>query len=172
MTVTTNPAQSRFQVGPVASAPFPSKCICCGAVDRDVVDFGVTYDFEGAVLLCVSCMAEGALKIGFVSGVTYHEALNLADRVTKNLDRAVALIKEFQGDLNDTVSDLVVRVDDALTSSPSNDGVDFDEKLLEYSAALNRTGQEDSGTDGQDAGAVSFEGSDDLPSSPSSSIFS
>lgn len=171
MTVTTNPAQSRFQVGPVASAPFPSKCICCGAVDRDVVDFGVTYDFEGAVLLCVSCMAEGALKIGFVSGVTYHEALNLADKVTKNLDRAVALIKEFQGDLNDTVSDLVVRIDDTLTSSPSNDGVDTNEESQSDNATPDGTGQADNGTDGQNAGTVSFKGSDDLPSSPSS-IFS
>lgn len=44
----------------------PGFCICCGSVERPVVDFGIEVDYEalgfGALLLCVSCVTQAALR--------------------------------------------------------------------------------------------------------------
>ena len=52
----------------------PAKCACCGAVDRPVVDFDMTIQFYGAVLLCVSCLGNAAQLIDMVPAVELHAA--------------------------------------------------------------------------------------------------
>ena len=59
---------SRFQLLPLPVVS-PGKCACCGAPDRPVVDFGMTIQFYGAVLLCVTCMTEAAAVIDMVPAV-------------------------------------------------------------------------------------------------------
>lgn len=50
-------AMSRFRyVEP--PFPLPGKCAVCGNVKRPVVDFGASVEPYGAVLLCISCVAE------------------------------------------------------------------------------------------------------------------
>ena len=59
------PLNSRFQTysSPMSS---PGKCSVCGAVDRPVVDFGVTIQYYGAVVFCFVCMTEAARVIDMV----------------------------------------------------------------------------------------------------------
>lgn len=44
----------------------PGHCICCGAVDRPVLEFGVDVDFDhlgyGRLMLCVTCIKQAASK--------------------------------------------------------------------------------------------------------------
>jgi len=56
---------SRFQLYPSPVAA-PGKCAICGAVNRPVVDFGMTVEFYGAVLFCVECMESAARTIDMV----------------------------------------------------------------------------------------------------------
>ena len=81
-----NKPTDRFQLTdkPMVS---PAKCACCGAPDRAVVDFGMTLQFYGAVLLCVTCLAEAARIIGMVPGTVLAEAelsatQSLSDQLT------------------------------------------------------------------------------------------
>lgn len=60
-----SPLNSRFQTYPVPMAS-PGKCSVCGSVDRPVVDFGLTVEFYGAVVICVLCLTEAARNIQMV----------------------------------------------------------------------------------------------------------
>lgn len=57
--------QSKFQVLDKPTI-HPGFCICCGSVERPVVDFGIEVDYEalgfGALLLCISCVTQAALR--------------------------------------------------------------------------------------------------------------
>lgn len=56
---------SRFQVLERPTV-YPGICICCGSVNRPVVNFGVQIDYEregyGALLLCEFCCKQAASK--------------------------------------------------------------------------------------------------------------
>lgn len=41
----------------------PGKCAVCGAVNKPVVDFGMTLDYYGAVQLCGDCISEAYLLL-------------------------------------------------------------------------------------------------------------
>lgn len=47
---------------------FPGKCAVCGTVERPVVDFGMTLDYYGAVLLCVECLTSAYNTVQLVMG--------------------------------------------------------------------------------------------------------
>lgn len=47
---------------------FPGKCAVCGTVERPVVDFGMTLDYYGAVLLCVECVTSAYNTVQLVMG--------------------------------------------------------------------------------------------------------
>jgi hypothetical protein len=43
--------------------PAPGHCLSCGSNGVDCIDSGVNRDFYGALLLCVPCFRDGALRI-------------------------------------------------------------------------------------------------------------
>jgi len=45
----------RFRVVPANQLPQPGKCLGCGNDQKPCLDFGLTVDFVGAVLLCEVC---------------------------------------------------------------------------------------------------------------------
>jgi len=65
----TDPSPSevngRFKVLP-GPANLPGSCGCCGAVNREVVDFGLDIRFFGTLYLCKDCLTEAASRIGMV----------------------------------------------------------------------------------------------------------
>lgn len=50
----------RFHVIPANRLPSPAKCWCCGSSTRPCIDWGSDIQFMGAVLLCITCVAEAA----------------------------------------------------------------------------------------------------------------
>ena len=56
---------SRFQLLP-SPVVAPGKCAVCGVAEGPVVDFGMTVEFYGAVLLCVTCMVEASRVVDMV----------------------------------------------------------------------------------------------------------
>lgn len=70
-----NKPQSKFQL--ITETQLPHKCLACGkdATGRNkFVDFGVSFDYEGAIYICEDCAAEIAMLLGFES-VANSEAL-------------------------------------------------------------------------------------------------
>lgn len=59
-------AQSKFRVLDRPQA-LPGSCLSCGAVNRPVVDFGVSADFEhlgyGVVYLCTDCVVQAYMRM-------------------------------------------------------------------------------------------------------------
>lgn len=53
-------ASDRFHIIPENRLPSPAKCWCCGATKRPCVDWGSDVQYMGAVLLCITCLAEAA----------------------------------------------------------------------------------------------------------------
>ena len=53
-------ASDRFVIISNTRLPNPAKCWCCGAGDRDCVDWGADIAFQGAILICVVCLAEAS----------------------------------------------------------------------------------------------------------------
>lgn len=102
----------------------PGKCACCGSVERPVVDFGMTIEFYGAVLLCVTCLAEAGQIVGLVPVEQLREAQeSLAQSTEETLrqERKVTITYEQRDSLTLAIrglSDLI------LSLSPSDDSVD------------------------------------------------
>ena len=64
MTVQTSLSKFRWLERPAA---LPAKCIACGAVNKPVIDFGMSFDRYGAVYFCEDCIQEAARVFGFIS---------------------------------------------------------------------------------------------------------
>lgn len=64
--MTAQPSLSRMQV---LDRPYllPGKCVCCGTVDRPVVDLGMSLDRYGVVYFCEDCIGEAARQFGYSS---------------------------------------------------------------------------------------------------------
>lgn len=77
--------------------PSPAKCWSCGSVSRDCIDFGVDIGFQGAVLLCVLCVAEAATALPRQQKIDFE----------KNALRAkVKKAEEILSDLRRSLSDV------------------------------------------------------------------
>lgn len=57
----------RFKIVSAGNLPAPGKCVVCGTVERDCLDFGLDIDYFGAVLLCATCMGEAATVMGLTA---------------------------------------------------------------------------------------------------------
>lgn len=79
--------------------PSPSKCVCCGDGDRDCIDFGLTLQFYGAVLLCVTCVAQAIRTWGpqldAASLADYNELLSENITLKNKLSQLPALEEEL-----------------------------------------------------------------------------
>jgi hypothetical protein len=58
-----------MQLLPPGTAPFPSKCIVCGTVQRPLIMFDVVQDWTGRLLICNECLADAATKYVNVTDV-------------------------------------------------------------------------------------------------------
>jgi len=122
----TNPAAARFQLVPISMTALPAKCAVCGSVERDVVDFSMSVEDYGAVLLCISCVAAAAQLIKYVSSENVEKVEAEKELILKNLTSAVAVLREFVGELNESISDAISDVDSALTGSSVQPDLDFE----------------------------------------------
>jgi hypothetical protein len=47
-----------FHVIPVGLLPNPGTCSICGSNQRDCLDWGITVEYFGAILICVECVRD------------------------------------------------------------------------------------------------------------------
>jgi len=163
----TNPAQSRFQIIPAGSAPYPNKCAVCGSVERDLIDFGLTFDFEGAVMFCTDCCAELASKIGWIKPQQYLEAVKEAANIRTNLDRAVAEVTRFVNVFVDSSNALGTSVDLLLKSPAIVDATEPKQDFIPIFGSPGEEGPASYGSDGQDDRNAGDEGPVSVPASSS-----
>lgn len=86
--------------------PAPGHCLSCGSTGVDCIDSGVSKDFYGALLLCLDCFRDGALKI---------PQLELFDETLHN--NMVAELEEkleWRENLEPTIAKLELDLDTAL----------------------------------------------------------
>jgi hypothetical protein len=112
-----NPAAEKVQVTerPMAA---PAKCVVCGAVDRPVVDFGMSLDFYGAILFCVDCMGSIAYAIGYAPVAAVELREKDAQAIFDNQDAVVQMLNEKAAEINDITAGLSRSIDDILRAGP------------------------------------------------------
>jgi hypothetical protein len=95
--------------------PSPGICRTCGSNQRACVDFGVTFDYEGAVLFCVQCLQQLRFidELGFIDRSTVDGVIQAnMDLMLK--DTALDLLRK---ELRDGVVAVLDRYDTAVTDS-------------------------------------------------------
>jgi hypothetical protein len=103
--MTTNPAQSRFQILQLPPS-FPGKCAVCGAVDRPVIDFKMELEYYGGVFFCITCMEEAATKIDYVPVATLFKVTDELKAATAGVEAAYQSIMDFLGTTNESFASL------------------------------------------------------------------
>lgn len=98
---------------------FPGKCAVCGTVERAVVDFGMTLDYYGAVLLCVECVTSAYTTVQLVVG----DEGSSTPAVPHFLDEVA--INEYVRSASDSINRLSILLD--LNGVPSSKG---DEEIV------------------------------------------
>lgn len=91
----------RFHIIPANRLPAPSKCWCCGSSSRPCVDWGSDIQFMGAVLLCITCLAEAA---ALLAPAIDHEKKNLENQVAI-YERA---IRDFRSAIDTALGDVAI----------------------------------------------------------------
>lgn len=103
--VTTNPDQSKFVLH--TNLPLPCSCIACGRSQRNssepFLDFNVSLDFVGALLLCLDCVNQIARE--HVSEYDL-ERLNHYDTAVASAAGAQDRIDELENENHDLRSKL------------------------------------------------------------------
>lgn len=102
------------QAGQAAS---PGTCAICGFDRRDFIDFGITAEYYGAILVCVECIGElsNVEQLDFVRRSDY-------DAVTALNNSLTGTIREYEG-LRQGLEDGLVRVSRDFTLAFDNVGV-------------------------------------------------
>jgi hypothetical protein len=95
----------------------PAGCICCRAHDKKVIDFGVSFDFEGAVYFCVDCLTESAGLIGLIPVQALEASVAVSNAATANSFKAESLIQDFLEGLESNVNSLCSTVSVVLTGA-------------------------------------------------------
>lgn len=124
------PSSEPFSLIPVGFLPNPGICRICGSNQRACVDFGLTFDFEGAVLICVSCFQQVKYidELGFIDRKTVESVIEAnrqlmlkqtaLDLLKKELyDGVVAVLDSYVAAVDDSIRDLLPISVDSLESS-------------------------------------------------------
>lgn len=107
-------SSDRFCVIPANRLPLPAKCWCCGSSSRPCVDWGADIAFQGAVLLCITCLAEAATLL---ETPVDHEK----DLLKKQVNTYERVIGEFRAALDSALTDANAAVQFARMGNVSGD---------------------------------------------------
>lgn len=106
MTVQTSVSKFHWLERP---ASLPAKCISCGAVNKPVIDFGMSFDRYGAVYFCEDCIGEAARVMGFVKPEEAIAQKLRSEQSTNDYlssNDLVAVPSGIYADLNDAIDNL------------------------------------------------------------------
>ena len=90
-----------FHVIPAGLLPNPGTCSVCGSNQRDCLDWGITVEYFGAVLICVECCHDLTTvpELNFVSGQAVGEMLAENLRLTAREKEMESAIRELRASL-------------------------------------------------------------------------
>lgn len=132
--------------------PAPGHCAVCGSVSKPVVDFDMTVDYYGAVLLCVDCIREAYVNIGLL-----HPDLLAPAQATPLFNGStldVGTVHEYLAASLESTRRLIAILPDSDLS------VEDDENS---SAGTEDDAEQSHGTNADDSESLSIERSYDLP---------
>ena len=124
-----------IKVIPYNLLPNPGTCRYCGSNQRDCVDFGVTMEYEGALLICTQCFLGEVTKVDELQLVSRKEVAEMYDSREKMQFQltAIALMKEaLRSDLVavlDSHSNSINELVSGFVSVPPSDSI-ITEKLF------------------------------------------
>lgn len=95
--------------------PFPSKCISCGTMEPPFVIFDVNQPWNGALILCETCMAHPLRK--FFGYVKVEEFLGLGVSLVSQSDLSY---QNFKDRVQDVTNSYLRQLDDLRTSANRN----------------------------------------------------
>lgn len=107
--------------------PFPSKCLVCGNAQRDCVNFPVTQQWNGALLICVECFRSVGInhpELGLVDKSSWLEVVEAKRELSERLVRFDGAIGIFRSRFAETVDDFNHLLDDDSTVKPGFNGLD------------------------------------------------
>jgi hypothetical protein len=171
MTVQTSISKFRWLELPAA---LPAKCISCGAVDRPVIDFGMSFDRYGAVYFCEDCIGEAARVFGYIKpqeaiaqGLKSEQSAN---NYLANND-LVAVPSGIYADIRSALSDLHSVADSIVLYIPVEDAEESREGDTDGSDDSAGNDSEPVADDGSKPKSSRKRRSDDVPSNPSDDLF-
>lgn len=91
---------SRIQVRNQNELMGPGKCVLCGSVTGEFVDFGFELDFYGVVYFCLKdCFTEAAQQLGYVK----EELVEKRDQIIANMDQVNISLELENSELRDAL---------------------------------------------------------------------
>lgn len=100
------------------AAPYPQTCCICGTGSNQLLDIGVTREWDGAVLLCKGCVVHFGRKFGWtVSADEYVEMANLVGTLTKEQQVLRDVMTGMTDDINAVVESFNSRISAAVGNS-------------------------------------------------------
>lgn len=93
---TTNPDQAKFRL--ITETALPHKCMACGLNadgSRKFVDFGVSFDYEGAMLICSDCAEAIGRLMNLITRDEHDRAVEALTLCQEKLRTAETMINEL-----------------------------------------------------------------------------
>lgn len=116
-------------------AGFPGICVICGSNQRDFIDFGVSVEYHGAILICNQCILElqNVEQLPFVLRSDLEEANRANEEKQEVIEQYSNLRKGLESGLVRVASDFAAGFD-----AISGDSPDLPEVSTRKSAAKRR----------------------------------
>jgi len=102
----------RFRIIERQFLPFPGTCAICGTDQRDMIDFGITKEYDGAFLMCLECGREMA-NVDELDLIRREEVVTLMeenDIMKRQMAMAVDAMEDMQRGLVASVDTYIGRV--------------------------------------------------------------
>lgn len=148
---------SRFHYLERPVAP-PAKCMVCMGYNNPVVDFGMSIDRYGAVVICVPCITEAGRVVGLVSAGEVSAEKQYAERFIENYLNDNSLVA-IPRDFFDTALDSVRGLSDALAGAILHVPVEAESDVSNSTAEAAGDNPEGSSSSGSEADGTSGQGS-------------
>lgn len=133
---------ARIQVRRAGELMLPAQCTVCGfgGVERDYVDFGIWFEYEGQVYICTLCMEEAGHALQMATSQEWEHLKGMYHRLDEKLKAQEAelnVLRELRDNISrlNLLSDLsgVIAGTDEVDGPERTDGSDADDAVNEPS---------------------------------------
>lgn len=103
-----------FKYIPVERLPMPGTCCICGSNQRGCIDFGITVEYFGAVLICVECIQD-ITNVEELALVSEAAVFDWKMRVG-SANHQIAILKAASKEIKDDLVAMGNRIDDLVVN--------------------------------------------------------